>query len=199
MRKKPGKLLKTLLYLGIAVCTFAFVANLFAMMKYLNEHGSLLPGGENVPDAIIIRPPDFHAPLTPAIPDGNDIPIDPGASDSAPAPVASQNKNVFISGFKTLAVQADSNDVSVDFYNPSDNEGEYLMTFEMLLPTQTGSYESVYSSGMVEAGKHIRNISLSHPIPRGTYERCILRVQPYFAKDRAPANTAEVNFTLYAQ
>lgn len=199
MRQKHSKLLKVLVYTCLVLLVAVGITNMLAMMEYLNRHGTLLPGRENAPDAIIIRPPDFQPPLTPSIPDGNAIPFDPGASDSAPAPVASPNKNVFISGFKTLAVQADSNDVSVDFYNPSDNEGEYLMTFEMLLPTQTGSYESVYSSGMVEAGKHIRNISLSHPIPRGTYERCILRVQPYFAKDRAPANTAEVNFTLYAQ
>lgn len=199
MMQKHSKLFKALVYTCAVLLVVVGITNLLAMMEYLNRHGTLLPGWENAPDAIITRPPDFQPSLTPSIPDGNAIPFDPGASDSAPAPVASPNKNVFISGFKTLAVQADSNDISVDFYNPSDNEGEYLMTFEMLLPTQTGSYESVYSSGIVEAGKHIRNISLSHPIPRGTYERCILRVQPYYVEDRAPANTAEVNFTLYAQ
>ena len=108
-------------------------------------------------------------------------------------------KNVSVAGFKTLHIPADTPNVSVDFYNPESNKDEFLMTFELLLASADGSYESVYSSGLVEAGNHITSITLARPLARGTYENCVLRVQPYFVADRNPANTAEVVFTLYAE
>ena len=108
-------------------------------------------------------------------------------------------KNISIAGFKTLRIDANTTNVSVDFYNPEHNEGLYQMTFELLLPSSGGSYESVYTSGRVEAGKHIREIALSHPVPRGTFENCILHIQPYFISDGKPANTADITFTLYAE
>lgn len=197
MGKKQGKLLKIILYLGIVVCTFAFVANLFAMMKYLNEHGSLLPKQGAPPPAIVIQPSDVMPPAS--LPDAWNLPIQPGdAAVPVPAPSADPISNVSIAGFKTLSIPANTKDVTVDFYNPSSNEGKFMMTFELLFPMPDGTNLSLYSSGLLEAGNHIRNISLAYPVPQGTYENCILRVQPYFISDHSPANTAEVMFTLTA-
>ena len=197
MGKKQGKLLKIILYLGIVVCTFAFVANLFAMMKYLNEHGSLLPKQGGPPPVIVIQPSDVVLPSSP--PDAWNLPIQPGdAAVPVPAPSVDPISNVSIAGFKTLSIPANTKDVTVDFYNPSSNEGKFMMTFELLFPMPDGTSITLYSSGLLEAGNHIRNISLAYPVPAGTYENCILRIQPYFSDDRSPASTAEVMFTLTA-
>ena len=195
MHKKPSKLLKIILYLGIVVCTFAFVANLFAMMKYLNEHGSLFPKQGAPPPAIVIQPSDVMPPASP--PDAWNLPIQPG-DPLIPDPPADPIDDVAIAGFKTLKIPANTKDISVDFYNPSSNEGKFMMTFELLFPMPDGTRLSLYSSGLLEAGNHIRNISLDYPIPQGIYENCILRVQPYFISDHTPGNTADVTFTLTA-
>ena len=197
MRKKQGKLLKIILYLGIVVCTFAFVANLFAMMKYLNEHGSLLPNQEKPSSPIIILPSENEQ--FPANDDLWNRPFETGDPYvPAPPPSADPIDNVSIAGFKTLKIPANTKDISVDFYNPSSNEGKFMMTFELLFPMPDGTRLSLYSSGLLEAGNHIRNISLDYPIPQGIYENCILRVQPYFISDHTPGNTADVTFTLTA-
>jgi hypothetical protein len=195
MRKKQGKLLKIILYLGIVVCTFAFVANMFAMMKYLNEHGSLLPKQGAPPPAIVIQPSDVMPPAS--LPDAWNLLIQPG-DPLIPDPPADPIGDVAIAGFKTLKIPANTKDISVDFYNPSSNEGKFMMTFELLFPMPDGTRLSLYSSGLLEAGNHIRNISLDYPIPQGIYENCILRVQPYFISDHTPGNTADVTFTLTA-
>ena len=197
MRKKPGKMLKTLLYLSVVVCSLAFVANLFAMMKYLNEHGTLLPNQEKPSSPIIILPSENEQ--FPANDDPWNRPFETGDPYvPAPPPSADPIDNVSIAGFKTLKIPANTKDVSVDFYNPSSNEGKFMMTFELLFPMPDGTRLSLYSSGLLEAGNHIRNISLDYPIPQGIYENCILRVQPYFISDHTPGNTADVTFTLTA-
>ena len=197
MHKKPSKLLKIILYLGIVVCTFAFVANLFAMMKYLNEHGTLLPNQEKPSSPIIILPSENEQ--FPTNDDPWNRPFETGDPYvPAPPPSADPIDNVSIAGFKTLKIPANTKDISVDFYNPSSNEGKFMMTFELLFPMPDGTRLSLYSSGLLEAGNHIRNISLDYPIPQGIYENCILRVQPYFISDHTPGNTADVTFTLTA-
>ena len=195
MRKKSSKLLKVLLYIGTVICLFSFVANLFAMMKYLNEHGSLLPKPEVTPAQIIIHASDVVIPSPP--PDEWSLPIQPG-DPLIPDPPADPIGDVAIAGFKTLKIPANTKDISVDFYNPSSTEGKFMMTFELLFPMPDGTRLSLYSSGLLEAGNHIRNISLDYPIPQGIYENCILRVQPYFISDHTPGNTADVTFTLTA-
>lgn len=195
MSKKPSKLLKALLYIGTLVCVFAFVANLLAMIRYLNEHGTLLPKTEVTPAQIIIQASDIVIPSPP--PDEWSLPIQPG-DPLIPDPPVDPIGDVAIAGFKTLKIPANTKDISVDFYNPSSNEGKFMMTFELLFPMPDGTRLSLYSSGLLEAGNHIRNISLDYPIPQGTYENCILRIQPYLISDHTPCNTANVTFTLAA-
>lgn len=195
MHKKPSKLLKTLLYLGTVICLFCFLANLVAMMEYLDRHGTLLPKQEAPPSQIVIQPSDVMPPATP--PDAWNLPIQPGDPLTPDSPVDPIG-DVAIAGFKTLKIPANTKDISVDFYNPSSNEGKFMMTFELLFPMPDGTRLSLYSSGLLEAGNHIRNISLDYPIPQGIYENCILRVQPYFISDHTPGNTADVTFTLTA-
>lgn len=197
MMQKHSKLFKALVYTCLVLLLVVGVSNLFAMMKYLERHGTLLPKQEVPPAPIIIQPSENET--TPSADDPWSRPFESGDPlIPTPPPSADGIGNVSIAGFKTLKIPANTKDVSVDFYNPSTNEGKFMMTFELLFPMPDGTNLSLYSSGLLEAGNHIRNISLAYPVPQGTYENCILRVQPYFISDHSLANTAEVMFTLTA-
>ena len=202
-RKQDSKLIIALEWMcGIALGV-ALISTTWACFVYRDRNGSFFPNQMN--SKISSSPSSSSDSLLPAatpIPDGSNLQMDPNATSETPVPKQSQVdplKNVSVAGFKTLHIAADTPNVTVDFYNPSKNENEFLMTFELLLPTADGLQESVYSSGLVEAGDHITAITLSHPVARGVYEKCVLRIQPYFVADRSPANTAEVVFTLYAE
>ena len=200
-RKKENTLLRILIWICSFAIVLALVSTGWAAVVYRERNGSFLPKFESsdsapAPDERIT----FGAPTPP--PDAGSLERDPNATSDAPAPKQTQEtdqKDVSMMGFRTLKIAANTTQVDVDFYNPPSNEGEYLMTFELLFPTEGGSYESVYSSGLVAAGEHIRNITLSHPVGQGKIDNCILRIQPYYAASKAPANSAEVVFTLYAE
>ena len=201
MWNKCSKPVKVLLCIVIVCLMFTGFANLFATMKYLNLHGSLLPPRKEAATETVPAGPDAGVKSSPPkASDGRLLPKESGTSSEAPAlqAPAAPVKGVSIAGFKALTIPAGTTEVPVDFYNPSSNEGEFIMTFELLFPMPDGTKLSLYSSGTVDAGMHIRNISLSHPVPQGTYENCILRIQPYFVSDGSPANSADVKFTLTA-
>ena len=86
-------------------------------MKYLNEHGSLLPNQEKPSSPIIILPSENEQ--FPANDDPWNRPFETGDPYvPAPPPSADPIDNVSIAGFKTLKIPANTKDVSVDFYNP---------------------------------------------------------------------------------
>ena len=89
-----------------------------------------------------------------------------------------QKRNVAIPGWDSFTIPANKTNVSVDFFNPKQNEGNYYMTFELRL----ANGESLYQSGLVRAGDHIQNITLSHGLPAGTYDAYV-HIQPYTADD----------------
>ena len=204
MKKKQGvsTLIRVLEWVcGISLC-LTLISTIWACFVYRDRNGSFLPKLMNSHKS---SPPssvsDSLLPAATPIPDGSKLQMDPNATTETPVPEPMPSgdlKNVTIVGFKTLQIAAETRNVSVDFYNSIDNKDEYLMTFELLLPTDSGTHESVYSSGLVEAGNHITSITLSHPVLRGTYENCVLHIQPYYVSNRAPANSANIVFTLYA-
>ena len=100
---------------------------------------------------------------------------------------------VAIPGWGSLTIPADTEEVTVDFYNPESNKGYYYMTFELRL-ADTG--ETLYSSGLVQPGLHIQKITLSRGLPSGTYN-AILHVQPYEMDEaQTPTNNADMNLKL---
>ena len=201
-KKQESTLLVVLEWICGFVLGLALITTIWACFVYRDRNGSFLPKLNNKESSQSSSVSGLVLPASTPIPNGSNLQLDPNAAPETPPPQQAEGealKNVSIVGFKTLKFAANSTEVSVDFYNPAANAGEYLMTFELLVSNPDGSLESVYSSGLVEAGNHIRNITLSHPIMRGTYEDCILRIQPYFASDRSPASTSEIVFTLYAE
>ena len=200
--KQGNKLIIILQWLGGFVLGLAIISTIWACFVYRDRNGSFLPKLNAATASNLSSSSDMNLPASTPVPDGSKLQLDPNATSETRMLNSTQSepiKNVSVAGFKTLHIPADTPNVSVDFYNPELNKDEFLMTFELLLPSADGSYESVYSSGLVEAGNHITSITLARPLTRGTYENCVLRVQPYFVADRNPANTAEVVFTLYAE
>lgn len=120
--------------------------------------------------------------------------IDSNAESQLP----SENNNpaeqdVVISGRRFIRIPANENEVTVDFYNPKENEGLYYLTFELRLNDDSGQgYEVLYASGLVEPGKHIHRITLSHALEKGEYE-AVVRVQPYrMNEEKTLTNNADM-------
>lgn len=106
-------------------------------------------------------------------------------------------QGVAISGQKFMTIPADKKEIEVDFYNPEENAELYFLTFELRLynNSQQG-YEVLYTSGLVEPGKHINQITLSRKLEEGVYEAAI-HVQPYrMNEERTLTNNADIKIDL---
>lgn len=110
---------------------------------------------------------------------------------------SSTTKNVAIPGWGSITIPANKTNVTVDFYNPEENDGLYYLTFELrLLNNSEQGYEVLYTSGLVEPGLHIQNIELSRGIEIGTYD-AVIHVQPYrMDEEKTPTNNADMNTKL---
>lgn len=115
--------------------------------------------------------------------------VDPNLGNHTPA------QGVSIPGWGTITIPVNQTDVTVDFYNPKQNEGLYYLTFELRLPDGNGGYEVLYKSGLIEAGKHVQKITLSHGLAKGIYD-AIIFVQPYRMDGVTPTNNAETQTLL---
>lgn len=122
------------------------------------------------------------------------IGFDPDASDKRPGSVT-QSQSVTVAGFSKLTIPPDTDTVAIDLYNPEENFGLYYMTFELRLLTDDGGYETLYTSGLVGAGKHIYQITLSHALAAGEYS-AVLFIQPYRMADMSTTNNVAGNITL---
>ena len=124
--------------------------------------------------------------------------FDPNAGDYVdPENTVAQIPNIAIPGWATLTMPPNTEEITVDFYNPEQNAGKYHMTFELRLidPTKPEGYEVLYTSGLVEAGKHIQKIKLSRGLDAGTYAGYV-HVQPYFADSLQPTNNANTSIEI---
>ena len=145
-----------------------------------------------------------HAEI-PEQPDSSDNPIggvglviDPDGESSKPSEnISSEEQGVAISGRSSITIPANEKDVKVDFYNPEENKDLYYLTFELrLFNNSKQGYEVLYSSGLVEPGKHIQQITLSRGLEKGVYE-AVVHVQPYrMIEDRTLTNNADMKTVL---
>lgn len=113
---------------------------------------------------------------------------------------APEAEGIAVPGWNTLNIPKDKKEVTVDFYNPEENEGRYQMTFELRLPDESAQgYEVLYKSGLVDPGLHIQNITLSHELEEGTYDATI-HVQPYRMDEQKTAtNNADLQTQLVVE
>lgn len=106
-------------------------------------------------------------------------------------------QDVAISGRGSMTIPANKREIAVDFYNPKENEDRYYQTFELrLYDSSEQEYEVLYTSGLVEPGKHINRITLSRGLEKGVYE-AVVHVQPYRMNvERTPTNNVNIKIKL---
>ena len=136
----------------------------------------------------------------PALPTINqDAPnVDPNAGDYvAPETTPGVAGGVAVPGWGKLTIPANTKDnIVVDFYNPEQNADKYYLTFEIRIPSNNElGYEVLYTSGLVEPGKHIQSISLTRGLEAGEYD-AIIHVQPYRMGTKAKTNNADLKTKL---
>ena len=184
-RKQKSTLLKVLeTFCGI-LFGFALMLLIWDIsLKNRNSNGRTETNAENTASTTVIMT------VTPTL----NLRIDQNATSDAQSPIEIQG--VAIPAYKGITVPAGKTDVSVDFFNPESNQSKYYLSFELKVPDSIGTYETLYTSDLVEAGKHIYQITLSHALAAGVYEHSILHVQPYKVDGLTPTNNADVEFTL---
>lgn len=124
--------------------------------------------------------------------------FDPNAKDyTQPTTAVTTKRGVKIPGWPSITVPKEQTEIGVDFYNPEENKGLYYLTFELRLPDDSKQgYEVLYKSGLVEPGKHIQSITLSHGLDKGEYDANI-HVQPYrMDENKTPTNNADLKTKL---
>lgn len=146
----------------------------------------------NSDNAVIVVVPNEN------ISGGVGLVIDPDAENS----MLSENDNtpeqgVAISGYSSMTIPANTDKITVDFYNPEENAEMYYLTFEFRLYNDNGQdYEVLYNSGLVEPGKHIEQITLSHGLEKGKYD-AVIHVQPYrMNEEKTLTNNADMRIAL---
>lgn len=115
--------------------------------------------------------------------------VDPNQSSNQ------SSQGVAIPGWGAIVMPPNTTEITVDFYNPEANKDLYYLTFELRLPEGNGGYETLYKSGLIEAGNHIQKITLSRGLAEGTYDAVIF-VQPYRMDGVTPTNNAETKIVL---
>ena len=137
----------------------------------------------------------------PVRPAGIGLTIDPDAGDYVPVTGEAQEaaQGVSIPGWASLTLPANTVNAKycVDFYNPEANAGRYYLTFELRLPDDSPEgYEVLYTSKLVEPGKHIQSIQLERKLQAGKY-RAVVHVQPYkMDGSMTPTNNADMETEL---
>lgn len=128
---------------------------------------------------------------------GGGVVYDPNQGDYVPPATEGAQNGISIPGFGTWTIPPKVTEVTTDFYNPEANAGKYYLTFEVRIPNNSEQgYEVVYTSGLVEPGKHIQKVTLSRGFEKGEYD-ALLFVQPYtMDENQTPTNNANIAFKL---
>ena len=132
---------------------------------------------------------------------GVNMTIDPCAEyEHTPVKGIVEEQGVAIWGKAVIKISAGVKEAAVDFYNPQENAGAYCMTFELKICSGSETdYETIYTSGLVEPGKHIYNITLSRALEKGNYN-AIIHVQPYrIGGNHSPTNNADIRTELIVE
>lgn len=98
-----------------------------------------------------------------------------------------------IPGYKSITIEADTTEVSVNLQNPEKNNCYFVIRLVLL---DTG--ETLYESKMIEPGKGLYNITLSRALEAGTYS-AQLQYEPYDMTSLTRLNGAVVNLDLIVE
>ncbi len=121
--------------------------------------------------------------FTPSL-DSNAGQIDSGRSSTG------NQQGIRIPGYPSITIAAGKEDVTMNLMNPEGNPCYF--TFEIVLK-DTG--ETIYKSDMVEPGKAISNVKLSHSLEKGEY-KAVVKISTASLTDGSAMNGANVETTL---
>ena len=109
-------------------------------------------------------------------------------------------ENITIPAWEPISIKADDKNAKLDIYNPIENKGYYVLTFEMLVDKDgDGHYETpVYSSGRIQGGERDYDACIEETFEPGTYH-AIICTQPYPAGTEVLLNNAEMTVSLYVE
>lgn len=189
MKKRKRNQKSTLLRVLETMCGFLFAIALMLLIWDIQLKQNRI--SNNIGNNVL--------PATPYVESTNraDLHIDENATRDGPPPV--EIKGISIPGYKEITISAGKETVAVDFFNPEENAGKYYLSFELRVPDVNGVYNTLFVSDLIEAGKHLYQITLNHALSAGIYERSILHIQPYTVNNHTPTNNADVEFTLYVK
>ena len=102
-------------------------------------------------------------------------------------------QGIRIPGYPSITVDAGKDNVTMNLFNPEGNPCYF--TFELVLKDTN---ETLYTSKMVEPGKAITNVTLSHGLEKGEYQ-AVIKISTASLEDGSAMNGANVETTLIVQ
>ena len=102
-------------------------------------------------------------------------------------------QGIRIPGYPSITVDAGKDNVTMNLFNPEGNPCYF--TFELVLKDTN---ETLYTSKMVEPGKAITNVTLSHGLEKGEYP-AVIKISTASLEDGSAMNGANVETTLIVQ
>ena len=115
------------------------------------------------------------------------------ASNDGNTEEADKPEGIRIPGYPSITVPADTTDIEMNLENPVGNPCYF--TFELVLKDTN---ETLYTSKMVEPGKAITNVTLSHGLEKGEYQ-AVIKISTASLEDGSAMNGANVETTLIVQ
>lgn len=103
-----------------------------------------------------------------------------------------EEDGIRIPGYKSMAIEANSKEVSVNLVNPEGNQCYFIISIAL-----NGTDEVIYESKLIPPGKGLYKINLTKPLAPGTYD-AQLRYEAYDLSTQSRLNGAVVNFALNA-
>ena len=122
--------------------------------------------------------------------------LDPNAvvqTDSIAEKPTEKPEGIRIPGYPRITIPADTKDVTMNLKNPEGNPCYF--TFEIVL---TDEEETIYMSKMVEPGKAITNVTLTHELEKGEYP-AMIKIKTTSLADGLEMNGANVETILVVQ
>ncbi len=104
---------------------------------------------------------------------------------------ATQSKGIKIPGYSTIPIKANQKEVSIDLYNPEENEVYFEISFIL-----NDTNEEIYKSKLIKPGQHIYSITLTKALPVGEYPVTIKYNTFSTDESYTPKNGASVGCVL---
>lgn len=119
--------------------------------------------------------------------------LDPNAVSQTQESDSDKPEGIRIPGYPQITIAADETEVEMNLKNPEGNPCYF--TFEIVLEEND---ETIYTSKMVEPGKAITDVTLSHALEKGEYP-AVIRITTTSLEDGSQMNGANVETTLIAE